>query len=221
MTDPTRRPAVDDRGVTLVELMVTITILAVVMLAMATAAILIQRSANETDQRFDDLAQARLAMDATTRWLRGATTIPPRSDPFWVARRDEVEFISDVAGVGDADPERVELKVVNGDELRERVWVGDIRPNGRWRSVGAPRDRIVARGVTNGDQLFRFYDPDGAELDPGSGNLHQDLRELVFRVEVDYEVQQAPNLDVAPAELTNTVRLPNQSFLDHEDDFNQ
>jgi hypothetical protein len=167
-----------------------------------------------------DLAQARLAMDASTKWLRSAVTVG-RTDttedtqPFTQASRTRVDFMANV-GVSGASgvPQRVELEVVNGDELQEQVWRGVITASGEWQPSGASRTRIVARGLMD-PELFTFFDDAGTELTPaGTANMSVADRERIRRVGVDLSVQRAPALDVPPSQLRNQLTLPNQYYFD-------
>jgi prepilin-type N-terminal cleavage/methylation domain-containing protein len=213
----------DDRGFTLVELLVTMTLLSVVMALITGSAIFLQRSLNETDQRFDDLAQARLAMDVSTKWLRSAVTVA-RTDttedtqPFTQATRARVDFMANVGLSGASGaPQRVELQIVNGNQLREQVWRGVITAGGEWQPSGAPRTRTVARGLTT-SQLFTFFDDAGADLTPaGATNMTVVDRERIRRVGIAISVRQAPVIDVPPSQLNNRVALPNQYYFNTEE----
>ncbi|HSK98434.1 MAG TPA: prepilin-type N-terminal cleavage/methylation domain-containing protein [Euzebyales bacterium] len=213
----------DEGGVTLVELLVTMSILSVVMLLITGSAIFLQRTMRLTEQRFDDLAQARLAMDATTLWLRGAVTIERDDtgaadrDPFTQAMRWRVDFISNVrttTASGNPAPQRVRLEVTTNGELEETVWSGRLNPNGHWTQFGQPQRRIVARGVIE-DQPFTFFDEAGNEITPdSSGNLSQAGREAIRYVGVNVVVQQDAGAGVPASQLRNRVRLPNQFYYD-------
>ena len=219
----------DDRGFTLVELLVTMSILSVVMALITGSTIFLQRSINETDQRFDDLAQTRLAMDATTKWVRSAitvervrtagTTTVSYTQPFLQARRSAVEFMANVgldSGVGADAPKRIRLDIVNGDELRAQVWIGTVNADGEWQQSGLASSRIIARGLTN-TRMFTFFTEDGTALTPaGDTDLSFAQREQVRRVGIDIAVQQAPNVDVPVSEMRNRVTLPNQLYFDTE-----
>jgi prepilin-type N-terminal cleavage/methylation domain-containing protein len=214
----------DERGFTLVELLVTMSILALAMALITGSAIFLQRAVRQTQQRLDDLAQARLAMDATTMWLRGAVTAE-RSDtaedrqPFTLTQRRRVDFLSNVRATdasGDPAPQRVRLEVTPAGELEERVWPGRINAAGQWTQAGGPRTRIIARGIAE-EHPFTFFDADGNEITPTSeGNLTQAEREAVRYVGVNVVVQQSPGVDVPPSQLSSRVGLPNQFFYDVE-----
>lgn len=205
----------DDHGFTLVELLVTMSLLSVVMGLITGSAIFLQRSINETDQRFDDLAQARLAMDASTKWARSAVTVVPYSQPFLEARSNRVEFLAnvDVGGVN-AAPKQVRLQV-SGGRFEERVFDGQL-VSGGWTQSGSARTRVIARGVTNGNTLFRYFDANGVELTNGTNNLSESVRRRIRSVGIDITVQQAPGVNVPPSRLTNRVLLPNQFYFDAE-----
>lgn len=205
-----------DRGLTLVELLVTISLLTVVMTALTGSVIVLQRVVNETDQRLDDLAQARLAMDASTKWVRSAVTVAPFSSPFLEARADRVDLLANIDVAGGGAPKRVVLQVVNGDELQEQVWDGAFDSDDEWQQSGTPRTRVIARGVTNATALFTFVAEDGTDLTDGTTNLSAADREAIRRVGIDVTVRQDPVLDVGASELRNVVWLPNQFYFDDE-----
>lgn len=212
----------DDRGFTLVELLVTMSILAVVMALVTGSTIFLQRSINQTDQRFDDLGQARVAMDAASKWVRSAITVERASStidtqPFAEARRSRVDLIANVAvGGASGAPRRVVLDVVNGNQLREQVWRGTINAAGEWGQSGSPTTRILARGLID-SRLFTFFDADGDELTPaGDTAMSEAACEQIRRVGIAISVQQAPNVDAPPSQLSNRVTLPNQFYFDAE-----
>lgn len=207
----------DERGFTLVELMVTMSILSIVMALITGTTIFLQRSINETDQRYDDLGQARVAMDATTKWVRSAITVAPFTQPFSIARRSQVTLLTNVDVGGGTPPRRVDLRVVGG-ALQEQVWAGTINGSGNWQLAGgAPRTRTIARGVTS-TQPFTFFDVDGNDITPANDRVLTPAEmELVRRVGIAVTVQQQPNVDVPPSQLRNRVVLPNQFYFDEEE----
>jgi len=212
----------DDRGFTLVELLVTMSIFSVVMALLTGSAIFLQRSINETDQRFDDLAQARVTMDATSKWLRSAITVERAgstidTQPFTEARRSRVDFIANVrVGGASSAPRRVVLEVVNGNQLREQVWRGTINAAGEWSQTGSPITRILARGLTD-TRLFTYFDADGTDLTPSTDTaMPEAAREQIRRVGIAISVRQAPNVGVPASQLTTRVTLPNQFYFDAE-----
>lgn len=213
----------EDDGLTLIELLVVMSLLSVVMALITGSAIFLQRSINETDQRFDDLGRARAAMDATTKLLRSAITVDRDEtatvdqNPFRVGRRRRVDFLSNVdVTTGSGAPKRVQLTVVNGNELRERVWDGTINAAGLWEQSGGARTRIVARGMTS-TWLFTFFDEDGNDLTPvNNAKLTEAELDQVRRVGIEVGVQQDPAVGTPPAELSNRVYLPNQFYFDAE-----
>lgn len=203
-------------GFTLVELLITMSILSVVMALITGSAIYLQRSINETDQRYDDLGQAQVGLEATTKWLRNAITVDPYTQPFTLGKRSEVIVMANV-GIQAGDPPRlVGLRVVAGD-LEERMWTGTIDASGNWKTASStPRTRIIAHGVTQ-PLLFTYFDADGTDITPATDrDLTESERKLVRRVGISITVQQSPAVDVPPSQLSNRVVLPNQFYLDTE-----
>ena len=210
-------------GFTLVELLVTVAILALVMGATTTAIISTQRTVRETDQRYTDLGEARVAMDAAGRLVRTAIRLNPRDPAFVSAGPYALAFYANV-DVATEDPKQVILQV-QGDDLIETVTEGDIiagvdangEPRRNWRAIGTPRTRTIARNLTNsaqGEPVFEYYAQGAAQpLATPGGTLpapdQVDVRHV--RIELRIDSDAAPG--VRETVLVNRLRIPNFYFV--------
>ena len=210
-----------EEGFTLVELLVTISILALVMGAVTTAVVATQRTVRETDQRYTDLGEARVAMNATSRNVRTAIRLNPGDPAFIDAGPEHLEFYANV-DVGAGDPKRVRLDV-QGDDLLETVEDGTVgsgagaNPVRTWTGDGAPRTRTIARNLTNptdGEPLFEYF-AQGASTPfatPGDQLPAADQGD-VRQVRIELRVDSDAVPDVAETVLANRVRIPNFYFV--------
>lgn len=71
-----RRPGPDDEGISLVELLISMVIFAVLALAVMTLTITTLRTARNTMARNDDLNKVQVAMDAMSKYIRTAAEPP-------------------------------------------------------------------------------------------------------------------------------------------------
>ncbi len=108
-----------DRGVTLVELLIVVSLLSVIMVT----AYLLQGSATTMSDQIEARATAydesRTAVDRITRELRQAVEITDKGGAFSVAQPRQMEFYSDVDN--DGAPELVKYDVASNG-LRRRVF---------------------------------------------------------------------------------------------------
>lgn len=213
---PTRPDLRDERGVTLVELLVALVLFGAVMGAFTTGIIAVQRASVQVDVRTDDLDQARTALEVGARALRavtappvqpGSVEVPP---PFLEAGPRYAVF---TAYLGDPDtPVRIELDARTDGELIERTTLPSIAPDGTitWPVTGE-RQRVLARRLHDGAVLtYIVRDDDGTTRELTSLPLDGDRRR-VERVRLDVTVGGDAAGRVRPHQLATEVRLPNRS----------
>ena len=139
----------DEGGFTLVELLVTMTILGVVLAAVATGIMQVQRTAAGTERRLVDLGQARQGVDSAARTMRTATRYG-NAGPFTELADTSVTFyaLRNVANTG--TPVRIQLLVDGSNQLLERQTPA---------AGGTTRERVLATGVqvAPGGRVFTYY----------------------------------------------------------------
>jgi prepilin-type N-terminal cleavage/methylation domain-containing protein len=159
-----------ERGLTLVELLVAMSIMSIVMLVFTTTLSSVQRTVVEEDVRSRLNDQARLALQSIDRLVRSGNILydpvdESGNDPYDVAATGYMFRIYTQAEQSDAQPARCALWLVNDDrELLYRTWpiqepenatdwqvVADSVVN---RDVGEPAFELDAAGRTIAVRFF-------------------------------------------------------------------
>jgi prepilin-type N-terminal cleavage/methylation domain-containing protein len=206
-----RRATRDERGLTLVELMMASALLSLVLAASAAALASYQRTAASSDIRLENLTEAQAIMDIVSRDIRTATRPPQQSSesPFVVAGANEVRFYANLRTT--TGPKLVRLYV---DSTTGRVIEEAIEPAGAspYTYTSAPIVRVVGRHFANAatQPLLTYLDEEGNVL---SGNpLTADQRLQIDSVQIDLSIRKSTNLGVRATTVRTTVRLPNVEY---------
>lgn len=207
------RPHNAEDGVTLVELMVTITIFTIVGGLVLNAFLSLNESVAIADDVTYDQGLGRNALTLVSRDVRAAAPIQQSSAPaFRTAQVDEVEFTA----LLDEDAVRPQLVNIQVD-AQNRLVVTATPPTA---SSVAPdlvydaadeRERYIASFVVNeNDELFTFRDENEVVLDDfdGDGNLDDEDRGNIATVEILLQINRIDD-EAGATELAMTVRLPN------------
>ena len=160
-----RRHGGDERGMTLVELVVAMAILSIVMLVMTTTLSSIQRAVTEEDVRTRLNDQARLALQSIDRLVRSGNLLydpvdESGNDPYDATETGYLFRIYTQAQQSEDQAARCALWLVNDDqELMYRTWPV-LDP------AGATEWTIVAEGIVNRDldQPAFSLDPTGRTI---------------------------------------------------------
>lgn len=214
-------------GLTLIELMVTITILGIVMSALTAGAISIYRATSYVTLSTDDQNQARTAIEVLSRDVRAASPVRPSSDPaFLMARPNDANF---TANLDDSTrPRLVRLYIDTDSRMIEDATEPDppTTPPGpiTWDPDANAVIRYIAAFVVNDASLpiFRYFDVDGNELDyVTSGTcagpngavdapcLDATQRSRIATVDINLTISSDPGDRVARFTVSQRVRLPN------------
>lgn len=216
-----RRLREDEHGFTLVELLATLTLLAVVMGGVTAAVVSTTRAVGTANHTMTDIAATRVALDRITRLVRSAvdadgSEISGRA-ALDVARAGEVVFYS-LDGVGTSGaPNRVRL-VVQGDSLIEEITPATGSGPPYTYSAANRRTRTLARGLQSSD-LFTFWTyrdpshPCGEELVPGSGGLSEAQRKAVDTIDVTLRIRGESGYSNEASTLVGRARLANAHQL--------
>jgi prepilin-type N-terminal cleavage/methylation domain-containing protein len=150
MLETIRSPVRDERGMTLVELLVAMAILSIVMLVFTTTLVSVQRTVVEEDVRSRLNDQARLALQSIDRLVRSGNILydpvdESGNDPYNVAATGYLFRIYTQAEQSATQPARCALWLVNDDrELLYRTWPIQEPEN-------ATEWQVVADSVVNRD----------------------------------------------------------------------
>lgn len=218
----------DEAGVSLVEVLVTMTILGVVLSALTAGAISMNRASYSADLGTRNQNEARTAIAVLSRDIRAAAPVRPSTEPaFLVARPNEANF---TANLDDSTRPRLVRLFIDGDSrLVEDATPADPASDPAtgltWDTDNDAVVRFIAAFVVNDASLplFRYLDRNGAELPYSAsacsgpdGNVDppcltdSDLRR-VATVELSLTVSSDPSGRVQPFTVSHRVRLPNAS----------
>ena len=147
----------DEGGITLAELLVAMSMMAVVMLVFTNTLASVQRTVVEEQVRSDLNDQARLVLQTLDRQVRSGNLLydpaDESEDPVDAAARGFMFRVYTQAQYGGGDDARCVLWLLDGEQrLLSRSW-----PEGSPDDVTATGWRVVATGVVN-----RAIDPSGA-----------------------------------------------------------
>jgi prepilin-type N-terminal cleavage/methylation domain-containing protein len=224
-----------DRGVSLIEMLVVVSILGTIFGIVTQGLVTAQQTLNRNSSRLDGLSQTNVAMEALTRVLR--TAILPsqvqatcsgcdvaafiEGDDFMVRFYANVDNdgILPATGTTDAGPRRVTYDVNAANELIETIQkpnvhsVTDFNYQYCTPGPGCPvRTRVLARDlvVDPSTPLFTYYDRSGLVIDTP---LQSDVSRLKAVDSIDLVASVKPNPVVDSATVTARVTLPNADSL--------
>lgn len=229
----------DDRGVTLVELMVTMVVTALVAALTAALVIGVQQTNRENVTRQDQVDEARVAVRSMSKTLRAAVT-PSQlatnclegagcaSGAFTQASGTGVQFYSNLDNPGNrVGPSRVTYSLTTtgprSGELVETIQVPDSAAPGSlgytYCTGGAGcaakiSTRVLARGVQSSAPVLRYFDTAGSAIPLGAGtSLTAEQLRSVLSVELTVSVQAPGSSAAEPTTYIQRILLPNAQSL--------
>ena len=212
-----RRVADDERGITLIELLMAMGLLSLVLAAAAGALASYQRTAASSDIRLENLAEAQTIMDVVSRDIRTATrpAQQPSESPFLLAAPNEVKFYANLELATGPKQVRLYVNTTTGQVIEEAVEPAGASP---YTYTGTPKVRIVGRHFANGTEpLLTYLDKDGNALGSAtwtstSASLTASERLSIDSVRINLSIRKSNNLAVDPTTVRTTVRLPNVDY---------
>lgn len=215
------RRASGDSGVTLVELLVTTFLMALVM-ALVTGMVQSSRGVLVTERaRTTDLGVAFPAMDQVQRSIRAIARPAVGGASVTAASATSITYFT-LAGTSaqpapsaseaeraSAQPRRVTLTLDTATgALRTTTVPATLDSTGTWVYTGASQDRVLATGVVNDGSipLFRYLDDSGNPIIDDLSTVAN--RERIAFVAVRL-VLDTNNGTGAPVEVRDTIRLAN------------
>jgi prepilin-type N-terminal cleavage/methylation domain-containing protein len=207
-----RRLGRDERGLTLVELLITMVLMglvgSLVLSVYSTSADVVV----DNDRRLDSVNIATIGMERLSKAIRAGTEIKQHSAQNLPAFRSvATEAVSFYSYLG-SEPSLITFSINGNRELTETVVPADAASTEPyWTFTGASTTRIVARKIPAGlaTPLFRYYDGGGAQISP---TTNQDELRRIEQVQISLTVQADPTNSVRAAVLENRVALPNLGF---------
>ncbi|MEI2619266.1 MAG: prepilin-type N-terminal cleavage/methylation domain-containing protein [Candidatus Nanopelagicales bacterium] len=223
----------DDRGVTLIEMLVVVSILGTVLAIVTEGLIVSQRTMSQNAYRLDGLSQSNVAMEAVTKVLRTAI-LPSQLQASFDGTDDEaafiegeanrVKFYANIDNDGPAPssgtmttygPRLVQYRLVGGELVEWVQMPNEHAPNDfdyqycGFENPGCPkRERVLARNVLSDKPLFTYYDRENKELRPPLGDQ---ARKSIDSIDVWLQVRPSDRVDAVS--VTARVTLPNADSL--------
>lgn len=212
-----RRRAIDDEGVTLTELLVTMMISGIVLAAVGTMFINIALATTNSNRTIQRNGIATNIMDAATQVIRTAANNPVASsvdpDPALVAATASSLTVYSFVNTNPTTPAPTKVRFTfdsNGNLIEER-WAA-TKSGSYWVFTGSPSSRTVGGPVANVSgtpAFFTYRDSTGAAISPGTSGLTLAQRKLIATITVTVQISNTPTTGSAPIELTNTIGMPN------------
>lgn len=226
----------DDEGFTLVELVVSMSVFAVIMSVVMSLLIGTQRQVSATSLRLDDIDQARMSIDSLSRTLR--TAVEPAqlevgctscdgpastSTALTSATTSSVQLFAN--GGAAAGPNLVTFtatydSVKKQGTLTKTVQQPDLNsaPDYTYTActIGAAGCLITQTAIVRGLQwplptpLFNYYDQDGNEMvPPTGGSLPSQQLIAVDSIAINVTVKTTSQYNTGPTTINSFVELPN------------
>lgn len=153
-----RREAAGDDGFTLVELLVTISVGIVVLIAVFGLVDVSLRASSRVEDRTEVVQRGRAAMEQVTQQLRSQTCLGPGYPALTQADDNSMTFYADL-GDDTFTPQRRTL-TYSGNSIVERLYpsTGGTLPNLTWSSTPSRTRTIITNIVpVSGTPVFRYY----------------------------------------------------------------
>lgn len=202
-----------ERGLTLVELLVAMSLLAIVMTLITVLVVSVSQTFTRQESQQDSTNQAALAMQQVTRVIRSGTEIEVSSTwqpaPVFSTATPSSMMLNAYVGIESTDegPTRVTLTVDSGRRELVETRYPSSKSGGVWVYSGTPsRTHVVVRDVTS-PTPFTYLRADGSAL-PARALTEAERREIAA-VRVTLAVQTGARADASRAELESVVSLPN------------
>jgi hypothetical protein len=208
----------DERGVTMVELLVTTALGMIVILGVLAVTEVAMRSSAKTATRVAADQRARPVLERLIDQLH-STCIGPEAGPLLAGSTESsLSFLHQTGSTVTPLPDKIVVSL-SGDTLTEAVYpsTGGQAPN--WTFAGTPSSsRVLMTGVgpaQTGDPpidapLFRYFKYDGGVVDPNSlpTPLSAENSAIAVRVDVAFSVAPLSNPtrdDKAPVTVSDSV----------------
>lgn len=200
-----------ERGTSILEVVATVALLTLVMGAVYAGMHSMQGAIAGSEERLQNLDEARQVMAVTSRDLRTAVRLGAGESPFVYAAGNEAIFHANLDTEG--APKKVRIYIDEDDRLVEEIWEADQGSSAPlYTYSGAPEVRLVGRYVDNDDAspLFTYLDANDNAL--AATPLSEADRLAVEAVQVKLIVKKATNRPLQATSLVNRVRLPNVDY---------
>lgn len=153
----------DERGTTLVELMVGLAAGMVVLAALSMVLIVAMRTTARVGARVDATQRARVVLTQITEQLHSACVEPKMAPILSSSNRTKLVFVHASGGTASAvapTPVKTEI-LLNGETLEQKdiPWVKGIAPSWEWNEASTTTRRLLTKvgPPTAGGAVFTYY----------------------------------------------------------------
>lgn len=212
-----RRRSADQRGFTLVELSVTVLLMAIISAVLFTSLTTITRTSTETDRKSLTTAEARLAMERMARDLRAANPLDAISGTLPTSTYDNaVSFkVFCTSGAACVNGLRAVRYAMASNVLTQAVGSGSpltlLGPVESPTLAAAERRGAILNTATQ--PVFTYFNKHGVQLatspTPGVGLAPSNFRDCAKRVVIHLLVRANPRESRSVIDLTTSVQLRN------------
>jgi type II secretory pathway pseudopilin PulG len=214
-----RRLTVAERGIGLVELLVSVVLLAIIAVMVSGLYISTTRTVSQARTLTANTREASNGMNEVARVIRAGTENPvqsqPLNDPALVAASSESVTLYAYVNLASStqQPVKIQLSLDGSRRLVETTWASTVISPGYYGFNTTPiSNRImagtVAPRVSGQPYLFTYVKANGAELEGGSGLSEADRR-LIASIKVTLTLQGSSTDSRSAVTLQNTVGMPN------------
>jgi hypothetical protein len=210
----------DDSGMTsIVEAVMVMGLLSVALTIFLTSFNSFQLEATGVDNRLQNLDEARVLMQVSSKDLRTATPLSAGTSPFVLAKDAEVKFygmVDPTVIIGSTYGPNLVRFYVNSTNPAAPVLIEEVTapdstsvPPAWTYTTNSPKVRLVGKYVVNpgSTPIFTYYDVNGAVLGPTPLNATQML--AVRSVGITVVVRRSASQYLPSTTLTTRVTLPN------------
>lgn len=215
----------DQRGISLIELLVAISLLSILLVVVSGLYVSTLRTVDLSRGLTGNTKNVSTAMNNITRTVRAGTANPvdgaTKNDPaFVVATQDNLVMYAYINLDSAAEqPVMIQLQVnrTNG-KLIEKRWAAIGPVDGYWTFpnylTATPKStRTIGEVVSPANTvLFTYVGEDGANETVKTTNLDTDERRSIRQVKISLSVQSTLTNDRTKVTLQNTVGMPNLGF---------
>ena len=207
----------DERGVTLIEAMVTVFVLSIVSVGFFSSFQSAERTSDGINQRLQHLGEAQKLMRAATKDIRTATSIQDGQSPFLIAKEREMTFYANLGtAAGFTAPVKVTLSVNTADpEAPTLIETTQEANNPTATPLVYGTKPIMTRFIGTylfnnaAEPIFTYKDVNGTVLVATGTGLSATDKMAVRSIAIKMKVKKSRGRPIGATTLQNTVRLPN------------
>lgn len=206
----------DERGLSLVEMVMVLSILSVVLVFVAGTFGSLFWTTERTELRLQNLDEARLIVNGMTKDIRTATRKSPVLSPFDLADAREMIFYANLnSTTSPAGPRKVRLYVDPSDHLVQEITLPDAAcalPSSCTYPATPTTTRILGYYVVNPSTIFTYIDDSTAVPTQLTSPVSASDLLKVTAVQVSLTIRKQTNFQVPAVTLVNRVRLTNVEY---------